>query len=354
MPARATTPDGCTVYAFDLDDAAWVAVKLCYRDRRQDWILPCCNSPVVAKQSRRGARFFAHYARNGCDWQGETEHHLRLKRLVVEAARRNGWTADTEVTGASADGEAWKADVLATRGTAKVAVEVQWSSQTDDALMARQARYARAGIRGLWLIRGAGYPVSHALPAVTVGQAGDASYVVSIPANSGASVRRPYDWVATHIPAADFLDAAFAGRFRWGVRIGDAVNCSLEIATIECWRCRAVTSPVTGIVATAADATAYLTIYDFEGAPGLLDAIVPGSVRHDHRIGPIAPRFSQTESRRYLSNGCVAWGALLGRFFEHEFANEATVRHVAQILVDEQWKRLLEEHLQSHWRVIRP
>src|SRR5262245_32280524 len=89
--------------------------------------------------------------RGACATGPETKEHLELKRIVVEAARRRGWTADTEVTGITPAGEQWRADVLAQNDPRKVAIEIQWSGQSNDETWRRQGRYKRCHIRGLWL-----------------------------------------------------------------------------------------------------------------------------------------------------------------------------------------------------------
>ena len=44
-------------------------------------------------------------------------------------------------------------DLLCTRGRAQIAVEIQWSGQTLDHTIERQAAYAAAGVRCCWLMR---------------------------------------------------------------------------------------------------------------------------------------------------------------------------------------------------------
>jgi competence protein CoiA len=122
MPLRCLDPEGQSIHSFDLADRQWQALEFENRKARH-LRMPCCSSQVILKRSRLGTPFFAHKAVGACTAAPETEAHLELKRMAVEAARANGWTADTEVTGTSLSGEPWKADVLAQKRGRKVAVE---------------------------------------------------------------------------------------------------------------------------------------------------------------------------------------------------------------------------------------
>src|SRR5262245_57442555 len=160
MPLRCVDPTGKST--FNLSDEEWQALRLANADARRSRT-PCCNEPVLLKRSHVGTRFFAHMRRGDCATGPETAEHLELKTIVVEAVRSHGWTTQTEVTGLAPDGEQWRADVLAQK---EVAVEIQWSRQTNDETLRRQERYKQCGIRGLWLLRQPGFPVAHSLPAV--------------------------------------------------------------------------------------------------------------------------------------------------------------------------------------------
>jgi hypothetical protein len=66
----------------------------------------------------------------------------------VLACTRAGYSALTEVAG-----DDWRADVLAVRGSGRIAFEVQWSFLRLDSAIYRQERYARDGVRGCWFFR---------------------------------------------------------------------------------------------------------------------------------------------------------------------------------------------------------
>jgi competence protein CoiA len=149
MPLRCIDEHQNGVHAFDLSEEAWHS--LAERNKRERHLrMPCCAAEVALKRSKLGTRFFAHKAVGKCVTAPETEHHLRLKQLAVEAARSQGWDAKTEVSGLTPSDELWRADVLAVKGNAKVAVEIQWSNQTVDETLRRQERYRLSGVRGLW------------------------------------------------------------------------------------------------------------------------------------------------------------------------------------------------------------
>jgi hypothetical protein len=205
MPLRCIGPNGQSIQSFDLLETEWSALELENRRLRR-LRMPCCDASVVMKISTQGLKFFAHKSRGPCQSAPETEAHLALKTLAAQAAQRAGWRCSTEVNGASPSGETWTADVLAYKGEAKVAVEIQWSPQTNEESLYRQERYRRSGVRCLWLFRRSKFPVSKDFPAARV--SGDHT--------KGFKVHLGWQ----EMPVDEFLDAAFAKRFQFGIPLG--------------------------------------------------------------------------------------------------------------------------------------
>ena len=73
------------------------------------------------------------------------------------ACRDAGYEATTEVAGGG-----WRADVLAARGGARIAFEVQWSFLRLRDVRYRQRRYADDGVRGCWFFRRPPAPLQRA------------------------------------------------------------------------------------------------------------------------------------------------------------------------------------------------
>jgi hypothetical protein len=205
MPLRCIGPEGQSIHSFDLREAEWLALRL-ENGRLLQLRMPCCDASVVMKTSTRGLKFFAHKSRGACQSAPETEANLALKTLAAQAAQRAGWRCSTEANGASLSGETWTADVLAYKGTAKVAIEIQWSPQTNEESLYRQERYRQSGVRCLWLFRRSGFPASKDFPAARV--SGDVT--TGFKAHLGRQ----------EMPVDEFLDAVFAKRFRFGIPLG--------------------------------------------------------------------------------------------------------------------------------------
>ena len=147
MPLRAQI-DGANVNAFDFEDASWSALKRTYKVANLR--MPCCQNKATPKTSKLGTFFFAHARRGECDYASESAEHIYLKTQIARAAQACGWTVVTEAQGETPDGTRWVADVLCTRGGAKVALEVQLSYQSTSELTARHASYRKAGVRAAW------------------------------------------------------------------------------------------------------------------------------------------------------------------------------------------------------------
>jgi Competence protein CoiA-like family len=358
MPLRCVDPTGTSIHSFDLSDEEWQALKLA-NTHAHHLRMPCCNSPVVLKESHLGTRFFAHRMlglRNNC---GETEIHLELKSMVVEAVRRRGWTAETEVTGFAPDGEQWRADVLAQKGKAKVAVEIQWSAQTNDETLRRQERYKQCNLRGLWLLRQPDFPVTHSLPAVCLGGNAHEGFTALIPHDGtqmNARDRNHFTGWRQAMPLGEFLDAAFDGRFRFGVPLDTEATLTVLGAEAPCWTCPAKTRKVTGIVIEFGPHHCRFELSEIGEHPELLRTVL-SHIPRNRNIGEIKRRSSSTLGRAYVSNGCFQCGVLQGEFFNHELYDVEEPLCRFTVALSEQWRRAIVNHhefVESGWGVYSP
>lgn len=148
MPLRAQI-EGRNVYAFDFDDSSWAVLKKTYKADKL--CMPCCRNNAVPKTSKLNNFFFAHARRDECASAPETAEHIYLKSQIARAAQSCGWSVVTEAPGETPDGIKWVADVLCTKGRAKVALEVQLSYQNTSELVSRQLSYKKSGVRAAWL-----------------------------------------------------------------------------------------------------------------------------------------------------------------------------------------------------------
>jgi competence CoiA-like predicted nuclease len=147
VPLRALQ-NGTNIFAFEQDKVSWMALKTSYKS--SSLLMPCCESAAIPKTSRLGNFFFAHAIQGDCNSQPESQEHIWVKGLVAKAAKKAGWEVKTEWPGESKDAEKWIADVYCTKGTAKIALEVQLSRQTDEETRARQIRYKNSDVKCAW------------------------------------------------------------------------------------------------------------------------------------------------------------------------------------------------------------
>lgn len=333
MPLRCLDGD-VSIHAFDLSAEAWTALAEHNRIRRH-LVMPCCSAAVTLKKSRLGTQFFSHKAVGECTTAPETEGHLKLKQISVEVARTHGWEAQTEV----AEGTSWRADVLATKGAARVAIEIQWSVQSDDETLRRQRRYAKSGVRGLWLFRQRKFAIDPSIPAARV-SVGDVGFVAHLPAGGGEQT----------LVLRDFLGAAFTRRLHFGVPLGLPARAAINVGTLSCWSCGADTEIISSILVTYGANKYRFSVPGLGEHPDLF-AVIRDHLPTDAGVGIIRPRKSTTQGRSYLSNGCAHCDALIGEFHEHEvWGNEQEVRSFT-IIVDERWRQEMIKRSKAAWGV---
>jgi hypothetical protein len=208
-----------------------------------------------------------------CQSAPETEAHLALKALAAQAARRAGWGCSTEASGSSPSGETWTADVLAYKGKAKIAIEIQWSAQTNEESLYRQERYRQSGVRCLWLFRQSGFPVSKDFPAACI--SGDVT--AGFTAHLGGQV----------MPLNEFLDAVFAKRFRYEIPVE-----AKAIVRVHGWRLfftGKVTRDIRFIDVCVGPHRFQLTVPKLKNFPDLL-ALCEERIPKAFSVGRIEPR----------------------------------------------------------------
>ena len=363
MPLTCLGESGERIQAFDLTDQEWSALKV--RNRRDQHLrMACCSSSAVLKQSSRGTCFFSHKRVGPCTTADESEEHRQLKLLAIDAARGNGWSVEAEVSGATPSGEQWRADVLATKGSAKVAVEIQWSGQVDAETMRRQRRYQEAGIRCLWLLRQPGFEISNDLPATCIGGSIADGFVALLPHHWMVMRRKdrahPDRWRQS-APMRDFLDAAFSRRLKWGdptTVFGEQAEVEVRAAEALCWHewCGVFTEIVTRIIIRHPGMEFDASPADFDSYPGLWKQIVeqfPESFDASH----LKRRYSRTQQRSYLSNGCLGCDRIYGDYHlgDHWDADFELVR--LSLELEDQWMGLARsladyEEPEEEWWVV--
>ena len=144
--------------------------------------------------------------------------------------------------------------MLAHKGEAKVAIEIQWSPQNNEKSLYRQERYRQSDVRCLWLLRRPGFPVSQDFPAARV--SGDLAE--GFEAHLDGQV----------MPLDVFLDAVFAKRFRYGIPVG-----AKAIVRVHGWRSyfgRKVTRDIGHIDVLVGPHRIQLTVQRLEIFPDLL------------------------------------------------------------------------------------
>lgn len=360
MPLRCVDSQDNSVQSHLLDVAQWAELKRIH-GMQKHLRMPCCQQRVVLKTSKLGTNFFAHQRRGECTTKPESAEHLMLKSLVATTIEQCGWSVETEVRGQTDQSEDWIADVFATRGRAQIAVEIQWSRQMDADTYARQARYQRSGVRGLWLFKQADFPVDAAVPAMRVTQDENGQFGVTV-----SSCESVIEDGFTHQVSApirlsvpDFIRHAFNGDLWFGLyRENSTITATFCGAFVKCWKCGGWTNVVAKVQISSADIHHVLNIplHELQDMPFLMAQLPLSSGVRDRKIGKITKRYSKTEGGDYLANGCVNCNALQGKFFLQDVYHRLKPVYSKTLIVSREFQQFLCEYASymSCWRVHQP
>jgi len=118
--------------------------------RNAPFLCPDCSEEVILKTGKLRVNYFAHANPIACrNGEGESEVHRRCKMEIYEALKKETCASDV---GLERCLTSVRADVCARINGVPVAIEIQISSLSLDAIMRRTIEYAREGIYVLWLL----------------------------------------------------------------------------------------------------------------------------------------------------------------------------------------------------------
>lgn len=230
MPLRALL-EGRELLAPLMSEEEWAELKKALSHEKLNITLPCCNKPGFLRVSKLGTRHFVHSVKPDsaeCNWKPETAEHLLAKTEIVRACKKAGYDVSTEVTGPD-----WRADVLATKKSIKVAFEVQLSAQSDEETKERTERYKRDGVRACWLMgKNVRIPLLKSAPqhdTPTFRLAISENKVFSVSINEGQ-----------HVELDDFIGALLSKQITFCKNLKSKERQRLHIIFYEkeCWKCK--------------------------------------------------------------------------------------------------------------------
>ncbi|ONG37348.1 hypothetical protein BKE30_14540 [Alkanindiges hydrocarboniclasticus] len=314
--------NGKTIYSYTYSAAQWKELKASYKNHQLR--MSCCPTAAIPKTNIFGTQFFAHARKGECKTALESKEHQFAKYIVAKTAHELGWEVSIEHRGESETHEGWVVDTLCKRGNIKIAVEIQWSPQTVEETMRRQARYKRSGIRGLWLQRmgangGYHYHQARSQELPLFGLRLDPNtkqfMVAGVSQQKKGLFGKPPE-----MELSDFIRRMLQRQIRWipYPEMGFMLNISL--AENQCWKC----DETTRIIDTVNLATPCADgLYNLTSVP--VDKVTAPYVRllnephyrMRYGYGQIKERYSKTEGKSYQSNGCVNCDALQGNWFRH-------------------------------------
>lgn len=325
--------NGDRIYSFKFSDEDWIDLK----KSKSEILMPCCQGGALLKKSKLGTKFFSHKPKVNCGYSApETIEHQFCKYLVAKTLHELGWMVETEKPGITPSGKKWIADIYAEKGDQKLCVEIQWSNQSAEDTRERHHVYLESGIKCLWLLRLSKSQLRYnsdlsrtmkeynsVSNMLYLKKEDDSSFNIGGFKEFSLTDEGNLDWDFKSLELTECLNQLFFHNTISKVYPGKMKQYfRFYYAESQCWKCYQDTNIVMGIHVAIAKKGNFIDFGTINIDQVESKTVVNFINSHADRFnfGEIAQRFSRTEGREYLSNGCVHCGALQGRFFFHELA----------------------------------
>ena len=315
MPLRAQV-DGQEVISSFLSENEWIELKQKIRDKSFDVIICQTNKKGYLRTSKLGLQHFVHKkGEKPDDWKPESPQHLLAKNEILLGCKDAGWNAKSEYIEND-----WIADVLAQKGNARVAFEVQWSRQTLERTRERQENYKNSNVRGCWFFKTPPKEIlglqdeviaDKAIPAFRIMESEDKTIKVRL--NDKAYTLR------------NFTRKLLCGEVKFRNKLSvEKQRIKISFWKTSCWKCgtEQYVYFVEDIFSSECNHSIRINSSfgsgkNLEFYPQVLQAIkeIKQTSEGGHiHIGPIKKRYSRTAKRSYLSFGCLKCDSIFGEF----------------------------------------
>lgn len=237
-----------------------------------------------------------------------------IRDLVSDAIARAGWATKRFALPRIVKQTYRSTQVYASRGRAKIVVEILNSKHVSTDIRARQAQYDLAGIRCLWLTSFHTFPVDRDLPAASVRIDALGEVIALLPSRAmtpnHVTLPRQQDW-AQSMPLGRFIHAAFAGHLWYGtVRAGHTATIRLDGGFTKCGSCGEWTNLCAAIEIIPDDRESTFALYAIDQVPAtILSELLPPSLA-SLKVGAVSQQPASGAGPRPVVNSCVRCGAI--------------------------------------------
>lgn len=304
--------------------------------------MACCNQPALLMTDELGTQYFAHEIK-GCALHPEQalESNTPMQRqanfIIACKLYELGWKVETEQLGWADDKPVWIGGaVVASKGRAKVAVEVLWSYLPLEEVKLRQQAYKDDGVRCVWLmvagkeedqhsifderdaLSGAYFHATKQLPIFSIFIDTDKSLQVL----NVLTASQEYDCCDEIILELDvFIEQLMTKKISFENYDDGKIYLNIKVMKRECWWCKKNTNSVVGVHHHLNTYNGYEFISGYKTIrqiPLTEIDIINTALSADMKFNTLKFMFSKTEQEEYMANSCGFCGSLMGRFFEDE------------------------------------
>ncbi len=324
MPLRGLINEKDVIASF-LSANEWAELRTAVRNHRIEVLLPCCQNTAHLRTSKLGTNHFVHNRKNNCSWGPETIEHLKAKMDIAIACRAAGYEVSTEALGPD-----WRADVLAIKGSVKVAFEIQWSRLTLEETEKRQHQYRRDGIRCCWFFRSPPKEWNTAVKHLPL-------FTLQPNPNEGSLALRvrlqhktiPFDSQPSY-PLYYFVTFLLNRQIKFCSHYKTRRQQSLRITfmDLECLRCKKISRIYfvgRHLISSCGKRMFENADDDWNSEAALFDAVLKLTKSMENvnvKLGRIKSQYSKATGKKYTSFGCYYCGTL----FNHDFIRKEALK----------------------------